>query len=36
LKSLAALELREVDRFVLRQLWDDWKHSKGQLREIKK
>jgi transposase len=36
LESLAALELRDADRFALAQLWDEWEHLKGQLREIKK
>ncbi len=36
LDSLAALELREADRFVLGQLWDEWPHDLGQLRAIRK
>jgi len=36
LESLAGLDLREADRFVLAQLWDEWEHYKGQLRAIKK
>ena len=36
LESLAALDLRGADRFVLAQLWDEWEHYKGQLRAIKK
>jgi transposase len=35
LEALAGLELREADRFVLGQLWDEWEHHKGQLRAIK-
>jgi transposase len=36
LESLAALKLREADRFALGQLWDEWEHLQGQLRAIKK
>jgi transposase len=36
LESLARLELRDADRFALAQLWDEWEHLEGQLRDIKK
>ncbi len=35
LESLAKLELRDADRFVLGRLWDDLEHEKTQLRAVK-